>query len=57
MPDLHTQHPPYLWDYEFRAVLEGRLSLGKLDQDWAAVRLIRGVKPVNRMIWGKQWIY
>ncbi len=45
MPDLHTQRPPYLWDYDiseddFRAVLEGRLSLGKLDQDWAAVRLI-----------------
>ena len=37
--------PHYLWDYEmdearFRAVLEGELILGRLDSDWAAVRLL-----------------
>lgn len=40
-----TQNPPYLWDYEisegeFRALLDGRATLGRLDQDWAAIRLI-----------------
>lgn len=36
---------PYLWDYDldesdFQALLEGRASFGRLDRDWAAVRLI-----------------
>ncbi len=36
---------PYVWDYdldldEFRAILEGRLTKGRLDQDWAACRLL-----------------
>jgi hypothetical protein len=36
---------PYLWDYDideetFQALLEGRVSLGSLDRDWAAVRLL-----------------
>ena len=36
---------PYVWDYDltdaqFREILAGRLTLGRLDQDWAAVRLL-----------------
>jgi hypothetical protein len=36
---------PYLWDYDideetFQALLEGRTALGRLDRDWAAVRLL-----------------
>lgn len=35
----------YIWDYDisesdFRAILAGKLALGRLDQDWAAVRLL-----------------
>lgn len=37
--------PFYLWDYDldeaqFRVLLAGELRLGRLDQDWAAVRLL-----------------
>ena len=40
-----TTSPPWLWDYdlddeEFQEVLEGRLVKGRLDRDWAAVRLL-----------------
>jgi hypothetical protein len=36
---------PYLWDYdldeaEFREILAGRAERGRLDRDWAAVRLL-----------------
>ena len=36
---------PYLWDYnlsppEFHQILAGTLTRGRLDQDWAACRLI-----------------
>jgi len=36
---------PYLWDYdisgeEFREILSGRRNVGRLDRDWAAVRLL-----------------
>jgi hypothetical protein len=36
---------PYLWDYDlteaqFYDILAGRLTLGRLDRDWAAVRLL-----------------
>lgn len=36
---------PYLWDYDineaqFRALLAGELTLGRLDRDWAVVRLL-----------------
>ena len=35
----------YLWDYDiddetFQDLLEGRTHLGRLDQDWASVRLL-----------------
>ena len=40
-----TTRLPYLWDYDideaqFRALLAGELTLGRLDRDWAAVRLL-----------------
>jgi hypothetical protein len=40
-----TQRLSYLWDYDlnrvqFREILEGRRKLGRLDQDWAARRLL-----------------
>ena len=36
---------PYVWDYDldeaaFRAILAGRMTVGRLDRDWAAVRLL-----------------
>jgi len=36
---------PYVWDYDldeaqFHDILEGRRTLGRLDQDWAARRLL-----------------
>jgi len=36
---------PYVWDYDideplFRGMLAGRETLGRLDRDWAAVRLL-----------------
>ncbi len=39
------QRPPYVWDYDpdqgqFRKILEGRLTKGRLNQDWAARRLL-----------------
>ena len=35
----------YVWDYDidevtFRAILAGEVTLGRLDRDWAAVRLL-----------------
>jgi len=40
-----TQRLPYVWDYDldeaqFRDILEGRRAVGRLDQDWAARRLL-----------------
>ncbi len=40
-----TQRLPYVWDYdinqtEFIAILEGREVKGRLNQDWAARRLL-----------------
>lgn len=42
---LMRDRPPYLWDVtlseeQFPAILEGRLTIGSFDQDWAARRLI-----------------
>lgn len=36
---------PYVWDYDidesqFREILAGQLSIGRLDRDWAAIRLL-----------------
>jgi len=35
----------YVWDYDideaqFRALLDGELVIGRLDRDWAAIRLL-----------------
>ena len=35
----------YIWDYDldeaqFRSLLDGTLTLGRLDSDWAAIRLL-----------------
>lgn len=40
-----TPRLPYVWDYDideetFRALLAGRQAVGRLDRDWAAVRLL-----------------
>ena len=37
--------PPYLWDYDieeeqFIDLLDGKQTIGRLDRDWAAVRLL-----------------
>jgi len=42
---LMNKRLPYLWDYdideaELRLMLSGQLTRGRLDRDWAAVRLI-----------------
>jgi hypothetical protein len=36
---------PYVWDYDlneeqFRDLLDGKLAMGRLDSDWAAIRLL-----------------
>lgn len=41
----NIQRPAYVWDYEinqneFDDILAGRLTKGRLNRDWAAVRLI-----------------
>jgi len=46
------QRLPYVWDYDideerFRALLEGRETLGRLDRSWAAVRLLETL-PIQR---------
>jgi len=40
-----TQRLPYVWDYDldpaqFQEILEGRRAMGRLNQDWAARRLL-----------------
>ena len=40
-----SSRPPYVWDYDidetqFREILAGRRTAGRLDRDWAAVRLL-----------------
>lgn len=44
MPEIYARLP-YVWDYDidpsaFRQMLAGQLTLGPLDRDWAAVRLL-----------------
>jgi hypothetical protein len=44
-PSAVASRLPYVWDYDldetaFRAILAGREPLGRLDRDWAAVRLL-----------------
>jgi hypothetical protein len=40
-----SRRSPYVWDYDideaqFLDILAGRLTIGRLDRDWAAVRLL-----------------
>jgi hypothetical protein len=40
-----VKRAPYIWDYDltaaqFRDMLAGRVTVGRLDRDWAAVRLL-----------------
>ena len=40
-----SSRPPYVWDYnideaEFREILASRQTIGHLDRDWTAVRLL-----------------
>ena len=49
-----NQKSQYVWDYDitqeqFDALLDGRLTIGHLDRDWAAVRLIEWA-PYRDMI-------
>jgi hypothetical protein len=42
---MATARLPYVWDYDvdaeaFEALLQGRRTIGVLDRDWAAVRLL-----------------
>jgi hypothetical protein len=42
---MTDQRLPYVWDYDlskaqFSEMLAGRLTIGRLDRDWAAVRLL-----------------
>ena len=46
--------PPYLWDHnityeEFQGILNGTLEIGRLNRDWAALRLIE-YAPYDEMI-------
>ena len=54
---------PYLWDYDldetqFLDILNGRLTLGRLDKDWAARRLIEYApyEEIIRLIGFKQLV-
>jgi hypothetical protein len=42
---MSNRQLPYVWDYDidevqFQEMLAGRLTIGRLDRDWAAVRLL-----------------
>ena len=42
---MAQERPSYLWDYDLTeqqvvGLLSGEITLGRLDQDWAAVRLL-----------------
>jgi hypothetical protein len=37
--------PSYLWDYDldetkFRNLLDGKISIGRMDSDWAVIHLL-----------------
>lgn len=45
MDDKNKQRLPYVWDYDLNAkqyqeILEGQREIGRLNQDWAAKRLL-----------------
>lgn len=50
---MDTGRLPFVWDYDvsdeqFRALLAGGAPLGRLDRDWAAVRLLE-YAPYDRI--------
>ncbi len=52
---MATARLPFVWDYDldegdFAALLQGRKTLGRLDRDWAAVRL-----PGLLSAWRADW--
>lgn len=58
-----TRRLPYVWDYDldetqFLEILEGRQTLGRLDSDWAARRLIEYApyEEIVRLIGFKQLV-
>lgn len=58
-----TQRLPYVWDYDldetqFREILEGRRTLGRLNRDWAARRLLEYApyEEIIRLIGFKQLV-
>lgn len=45
MDNRNQKRLPYVWDYDlnaeqFREILEGQREIGRLNQDWAAKRLL-----------------
>ena len=51
-----TPRLPYVWDYDidesrFRAILAGEVTLGRLDRDWAAVRLLEYAPYPDIVCW------
>lgn len=57
------QRLPYLWDYDldqnqFQEILEGRREVGRLNQDWAARRLLEYApyEEIIRMIGFKRLV-
>jgi hypothetical protein len=58
---MDTRRLPWVWDYdideaEFQALLEGERTRGRLDRDWAAVRLLDHApyrEVVRRLGFGK----
>ena len=58
-----TQRSPYVWDYDlsdtqFMDILEGRLTIGRLNRDWAARRLLEYApyEEIIRLIGFKQLV-
>ena len=58
-----TNRPPYVWDYDlseaqFQDILAGRLTLGRLNRDWAARRLLdyAPYEEIIRLIGFKQLV-
>ena len=58
-----TRRLPYVWDYDldeaqFLEILAGRQTLGRLDKDWAARRLIEyaSYEEIIRLIGFKQLV-
>lgn len=54
VPTTRPERSPYVWDYnitaeQFRQMLDGTFELGRLNRDWAVVRLIE-YAPYDELI-------